>query len=196
MIAVAAAEEPDNACGLAVVAAPKADKFEFVGNRLCETEGSLDGFSAAREQLDVRDAFGQQLAYQLKKVCTGVGRKAAKSKTSELFAQTFDVIRMAVADAANRDTGNEIEIFISVYVDNGAATGTVDDDLRIERDRLQTRCHCLGFFLEHRFGLRARHDAALTRVLRHRSDGMRRDIVQASTPHRSHAPRLSLKSPH
>ena len=59
VIAVAAPEKADNARGLAVVAAPKANKFEFFRSRFGETEGRLDCLRAAREQLDVCEAFGQ-----------------------------------------------------------------------------------------------------------------------------------------
>ena len=57
MIAVAAAEKADDARGLAVVAAPEADKFEFLGDRLGEPEGGLDRLGAAREELDMGHAL-------------------------------------------------------------------------------------------------------------------------------------------
>ena len=62
MVAIAAAEETDDTRGFAVVAAPEPDKLEFLSDRFGETEGGLDRLCAAREQLDVGDAFGQQPA--------------------------------------------------------------------------------------------------------------------------------------
>ena len=62
VIAIAAAEKADHACGLAVVAAPEPDKLEFLADRFGETEGGLDRLRAARKQLDVGNAFRQQAA--------------------------------------------------------------------------------------------------------------------------------------
>src|SRR5262249_9681222 len=121
VIAVAAAEEADRACGLAVVAAPKSDKLEFFRHRFGETEGGLDRLGSAREQLDVRDAFRQQLADQIEKTCTGLGREAAEGAAAELLAETFDIVGMTMADTADRDAGDEVQIFIPVDVDDGAA---------------------------------------------------------------------------
>ena len=129
VIAVAAAEKADSACGLAVVAPPKSDKFEFFRYRLGKTEGSLDGLRAAREELDVRDAFGQQLADQIEKTRTGLGREAAEGDTTELLVETFDVVRMRVADTADCDTGDEIQILIPIDVDDGSAFRVVHNDL-------------------------------------------------------------------
>src|SRR5215831_17824707 len=98
VIAVAAAEEADRACGLAVIAAPEANKFEFFGHGLGETEGGLDRLRAARKQVHVRDAFGQQSADQIEKSCTGLGREAAEGDTAELFIETLDVMRVIVPD--------------------------------------------------------------------------------------------------
>ena len=78
VVAIAAAEKADNACGLTVVAAPKSNKLEFLGHRFSETEGGLHSLCAAREQLDVGDAFGQQPADQIEKTGTSFGRETAE----------------------------------------------------------------------------------------------------------------------
>src|SRR6266403_2469402 len=199
VVAVAAAEKADSACGLAVVASPKSDKFEFFRHRLGKTEGSLDGLRAAREELDVRDAFGQQLADQIEKTCTGLGCEAAEGDTTELFVETFDVVRMRVADTADRDTGNEIQILIPIDVDDGAAFRVVHHDLRIEGDRLQARSHCFGLAIENRLGFWAGHDTALADVALgavpwRRCDGMRSDVGHGSTPRRGHDARAPLEA--
>ena len=75
---------------------------------------------------------------------------------------------MAVADAADRDARDEVEIFVAVDVGDGAALGVVDDDLREERDRLQARRHRLGLLIEDRLGFRAGHGAALECAVRGR----------------------------
>src|SRR5258708_6534226 len=198
VIAVAAAEKADSACGLAMVASPKSDKFEFFRHRLGKTEGSLDGLRAAREELDMRDAFGQQLADQIEKTCTGLSREAAEGDTTELLVETFDVVRMRVADTADCDTGDEIQILIPIDVDDGAAFRVLHHDLRIEGDRLQARSHCFGLKIENRLGFGAGHDTALADVALgavpwRRCDGMRRDVGHGSTPRRGHDARAPLE---
>ena len=74
-------------------------------------------------------------------------------------------MRVAVAHAANRDAGYEVEIFVAVDVGDGAALGMVDDDLREERNRLQARRHCPGLTIEDRLGFGAGHGAAFDRVV-------------------------------
>ena len=64
--------------------------------------GGLDGLCTARKQLDVGDARGQQLAHQVEETRAGLGREAAEGNAAELLAETFDIVRMRVADAANR----------------------------------------------------------------------------------------------
>ena len=69
------------------------------------------------------------------------GRSIRIASTAELLAETFDIVGMTVADTADRDAGNEIQIFISIDVDDGATLGTVDHDLRISHigyDRIHT----------------------------------------------------------
>src|SRR6266852_1288810 len=101
---------------------------------------------------------------------------------------------MTVADTANRDTGNEVQILIPIDVDNDTTSGAVHHDLRIERDRLEARRHCLRLAIEDRFGLGARHDATLSAVLWYRFDRTQRDVVHASTPRRSHDARAPLEA--
>ena len=69
--------------------------------------------------------------------------KLPKVDPFELLLEALDVVGMAMADAADRDAGDEVEIFVAVDVGDRAALGVVDDDLREERDRLQPRRHGL-----------------------------------------------------
>ena len=98
MVAIAAAEQADNASGLAVVAAPESNKFEFLGDRLGKAEGGLDRLCAAREQLDVGDPFRQQAADQIEKARPRFGRETAEGDALELLLKALNVVRMAVAD--------------------------------------------------------------------------------------------------
>ena len=111
-----------------MVGAPKADKLEFFRHRLGETERGLDGFGATGIELQMRDAFGQQLAYQIDEGRAGLGSEAAEASAGELLVETLDIVRMTMPDAANRHAGNEIQIFVSIRVDNGAAAGPVYGD--------------------------------------------------------------------
>jgi hypothetical protein len=60
---------------------------------------------------------------------TCFGRETAEGDAFELLRETFDVVGMTVAETANRDTGDEIEILIPVDVGDRATRGTVDHDL-------------------------------------------------------------------
>src|SRR5262249_13030190 len=110
VVAVAAAEKSDRACGLAVVTAPEPDEFEFFCHRFGETKSGLDRLGAAREQLDMRDAVGQQFGDQIEKTRTRLGREAAEGEALELFIEAFEIMRVTMPHAPDRDAGDEIEI--------------------------------------------------------------------------------------
>src|SRR6266853_1043454 len=123
VVAVAAAQKADNAGGLAVVAAPETHEFKFFGHRFGEAKGRLDRLGAAREQLNVGDTFGQHAADQLEETDAGVGREAAKGDALELLFETLHIMWMAVAEAADGDARDKIEIFVAVDVGNRATPG-------------------------------------------------------------------------
>ena len=79
MVAVAAAEQTDHACCLAVIAAPEADELEFLRDRFGKAKGRLDGLRAAGKKLDVSNAFRQQVTDKLEEAGAGLGREAAES---------------------------------------------------------------------------------------------------------------------
>ena len=160
MVAVGSAEKPDHALRLAVKAAPEADELELLRNRLREPEGRLDRFRAAREKLEMRDPLRERRGDALEELRARFGREAAKGGPVELLLEARDVARMRVAEAADRNAGDEVEIFVAVDVGDRAALGMIDDDLREERDRLQAGRHRLRLALEDRLRLRAGHGAA------------------------------------
>src|SRR5262249_12955526 len=155
-----------------------------------EAEGGLDGLRATRKQLDVRNAFGQQLADQVEEAGTGLGREAAEGEMAELLVETFQIMRMTVSDAADRDTGNEVQVFIPIHVDDDAAFGAIHHDLRVEGNRLQAWRHRFGLAIEDRFRFRPRHDALLAdaalAVAWRGPDTTRSDVVHGSTPRCGH----------
>ena len=87
-------------------------------------------------------------------------REAAEGRPLELLLEARDIARMRMAEAADRDAGDEVEILVAVDVGDRAALRMVDDDLREERDRLQAGRHRLRLVLEDRLRLRAGHGAA------------------------------------
>jgi hypothetical protein len=87
---------------------------------------------------------------------------------------------MTVADTANRHAGNEIEVFVSICVNDDAAAGAVYGYFRIERDRLQAGTHRLRLAIENRFRFGTGHDAQLTGRPRRSCDFGGGDIVQES----------------
>ena len=78
VVAIAAAEKADDARGFTVIAAPKPDKFKFLGDRFGEPKGGLNGLCAAREQLNVGNVFRQQPDDQIKKTSACLGRETAE----------------------------------------------------------------------------------------------------------------------
>ena len=129
MAPVAAAEQPDDSRSLAVIPTPETDKLEFFGDRFGETKSGLDRFCTAGKKLDMSYSFRKQFADEFEEPGPGLSREAAQSGTRKLLAYTPHVMGMAVADAANGDTGNKIEIFVAVDVGNRATPGAVDREL-------------------------------------------------------------------
>src|SRR5215831_3898838 len=88
---------------------------------------------------------------------SGLCCEATERDAIELLLKALDVVRVAMTKTADRDACDEIEIFIAIDVDYRTALGAVDDNLRIERDRLQPRPDHLGLAIENRLRSRARH---------------------------------------
>jgi hypothetical protein len=129
VIAIAAAEKANNACGLAMVTAPEPNKLEFLTNRFGKTEGGLDRLCAARKQLDVCDAFRQQSTHQVEKIGAGLGREAAERNAFELLLYAFDIVGVAMTETADPNASDEIEVLLPVDVGDRATPGVVDSDL-------------------------------------------------------------------
>ena len=72
---------------------------------------------------------GNRLRDEIEKFRAGLGCEAAEGDALELLPETLDVVGMAVAEAADRDAGDEIEILVPVDVGNRATPGVVDHDL-------------------------------------------------------------------
>src|SRR3984957_19551029 len=132
VVAISAAEHADHALALALEAAPKTDEFEFLGDRLGEPKRRFDRLRAAREQLQVCDPVRQQRGHDLEKARASFGGEAAKGRSFELLPEALDVVRMAMADAADGDAPAESEIFVAVDVGDRATLCVVDDNLREE----------------------------------------------------------------
>ncbi len=100
-------------------------------------------------------AVRQQALHQVQELGPVLGGEAAEGGLAELLGQGLDVGRMAVAEAADGDAGDEVQVLGPVGVDDGAAVGVVDGDLGIEGDGLQAGGHGLGLLVEDRLGARA-----------------------------------------
>ena len=182
MVAVAAAEQTDHACCLAVIAAPETDELEFLRDRLGKTKGRLDGLRTAGKKLDVSDAFREQVTDKLEEAGARFGREAAESGARELLADALHIMGVAVPDAAHRNAGNKVEIFVPIDVVNRAALCAIDRDLRIKGDRLQARRHHLGLAIENRFRSGTRHGAPFGAVFLRRRHVTGRSTFHDSTP--------------
>ena len=96
------------------------------------------------------DPFRQRRGDALEELRARFGREAAEGDALELLLEPRDKARMRVAEAADGNAGDEVEIFVAVDVGDGAALRMIDDDLREERDRLQARRHRLRLAIEDR----------------------------------------------
>src|SRR4030067_285019 len=68
-----------------------------------------------------------------------------------LPSQALPVVRMAVPDAADPDSGDEVDVLLSVFVHQRRAAPPGHGEPRVEREGLEPRRHML---------LLPRHDAA------------------------------------
>src|SRR6516225_8421923 len=112
------------------------------------------------------NAFRQKPAHQVQKTGAVLGREATEGDPIKLLLQTLDVVRVTMPDAADCDTGDEVEIFVSVNVCNGATVGVVYHDLRVEGDGLQPWRHGVRLVIEDRLRSRTRDRAAPAAILR------------------------------
>src|SRR5208282_5267156 len=89
-----------------------------------EPEGGLDRLRAAREQLGMGDSLREQPGDQIEKTGAVLSREAAEGDAIELLLETLDVVRMAMAETADRDAGDEVEILVAVDVGDRAASAS------------------------------------------------------------------------
>src|SRR5437870_7342629 len=94
-------------------------------------------FGAAREELDAREAVGREARQQLEQLRAGLGGEAAKGQLLDLALEALDVMRMAVADTAHADAGDEIDVRVAVHVGERAALAAGHGQPRVEREGLQ-----------------------------------------------------------
>ena len=105
-------------------------------------------------------ATAQQVAEQvtdkLEEPCARFGCEAAERGARQLLTDTLDIMGVTVADAAHRNTGDKVEIFVPIDIVDRATLCAINRDLRIKGDRLQARRHRLGLAIEDRFRFRPR----------------------------------------
>ena len=133
------AEEPEHAASLAMKPTPEAEHLVLARRGLCEPEGGLDGFGAAGEELDARQAGRGERGEELEEAGARLRGEASEGHTLDLLLQCRHVVRVAVADAADPDTRDEIDVLVAVLVDQRAALAARHGQPRIERERLQAR---------------------------------------------------------
>src|SRR5215831_18125271 len=74
-----------------------------------------------------------------------VGGEAPEGDPLDLALERFDVMRMTVADAAHRDTGDEVDVLVAVLVDQGAVDAARHRQARVEREALRAGGEVLAF---------------------------------------------------
>src|SRR5205814_8228775 len=93
-------------------------------------------------------------AQQLEERGTRLRREAAERQLLDLALERLHVMRMAVAHAADGDTGDEVDVLVAVLVDERAALAARHGQARVEREGLGARRQVL---------LLERHDLARAR---------------------------------
>ncbi len=145
MVLELAAEQREHAGGLAVEAAPEPQHFGLPGRRVGEPQRGLDGLRTAGEHLDAGEPLGRDGSEQVEKLGPRLGGEAAERQPLDLALERLDVVRMAVADAAHRDAGDEVDVLVAVLVDQRAVDATRHREARIERKPLRARGQMLAF---------------------------------------------------
>src|SRR6266581_3047527 len=116
-----APDETEHTTSLAVKPAPKADDLRLARGGLGQPQGCLDRLRTAGEHLDAREAGGRDGGEQLEELGPRLGGEAAERQPLDLPLQGLHVVRVAVADAPNRDPGDEVDVLVAVLVDEGRA---------------------------------------------------------------------------
>jgi hypothetical protein len=110
-----------------------------------EPQRGLDRLRTAGEHLDARESFGRDRGQQVEELGPGLGGEAAEGDPLDLTLERLDVVRMAVADAPDRDAGDEVDVLVAVLVDQGAVDTARHREARVERKALGARCQVLAF---------------------------------------------------
>src|SRR5512144_1770899 len=131
-----AAEQAEDAAGLAVEAAPEPDDLLSPGRGLGQAQAGLHRLRAAREELDAREALRSDLRHQLEEARAGLGGEAAEGEPLRLALERLDVVRVAVADAADRDARDEVDVLVAVLVPQPAAAAAGHGQPRVEGEGL------------------------------------------------------------
>src|SRR5205823_5733441 len=124
---------------------------------------------------------------QLEELRAGLGGEATEAQALDLALDGRDVVGMAVADAAHRDAGHQVDVLVAVLVDERAAAAVRHREPRVLREPLVA-----GSDVPTLAGddvARARPDFA---PLRHRTRPTRRAMCAAMTSDASSRNRAKL----
>ena len=131
-----AAEQAEHPARLAVKAAPEADDLALARGRLGESERGLHGLRAPREHLDAREPFRGQGREHLEEARPRLRGEAAEGELLHLPLERLDVVRVAVADRADGDARDEIDVLLPVLVDERRALPARHGQARVEGEAL------------------------------------------------------------
>src|SRR4029453_6610822 len=126
MVLEVAAEETENAAGLPVEAPPEAEHLVLACGGLREPQGGFHRFGAPGEQLDARQPLRRQRGQSLQEPRTRLRGEASERQPLDLTLERLDVVGVAVADAADSDAGDEVDVLVAVLVDELAAFAAGD----------------------------------------------------------------------
>ena len=145
-------------------AAPEADDLVLPGRRLRQPERRFHRLGAAREHLDPRESLWRERGQQIEESRARLRREATERQALHLSLQRLDVVRVAVTDAADADTGDEIDVRLAVLVVQHGSGAARHGDPCVLREGLKPRRH-VALFLQNdlprsRTGLAQLHHSA------------------------------------
>ena len=132
-----AAQQAQHPARLAVEAAPEADDLVLAGLGPRQPQRRLHRLGAAGEELDAREAVRRERRQQVEEARPRLGREAPEGQPLGLALQRLDVMRVAVADAADADARDEVDVLVAVLVDQRAALPSRHRQPGVEREGLR-----------------------------------------------------------
>ena len=148
------ADEPDDAAGLAVKAAPETHHLELLGLRARQAQRGFDGLGAAAIEMRALEISRRDFREQLERLGAFRVGERADHQARGLFRERLRQSRMSMAEAGDRDAREEIDVDVAVGIGERRAFAVIDRDSGQQRNTLASRRDIALFGVEDFAGLR------------------------------------------